>query len=346
VLDRARARLVSTVGVRDFTDASIDALLGAAASDPDGFRLLFQHAAREPEFRAEMDQFRAGMVAAAHRQLAQVSPIRPGRGGPPSSPLWWPSKRSPPGWMPASPTGHRPPTGSARRWPASSRQPSNPDTATAHVRRHGRRRLFLAGLALLAAASLLAGLGSTPGGAAGRLGAAGHWRGPGDPATLAIIPATFPDARQRNLAVAAWSAVAALALAVGAACRRAAQPAPALGLDLCHQRAGRRGHLTLAALRIPASRDRTAARSLDLAGLVTATVALFGVTYALSEGHDAGWTSPAILAAATLPRPQAAPSPRPSPAPAPPWSTWPCFATGRSPAGPWRWPYGGATPLA
>jgi len=31
------------------------------------------------------------------------------------------------------------------------------------------------------------------------------------PATLAIIPATFPDAKQRTLAVAAWSAVAALA---------------------------------------------------------------------------------------------------------------------------------------
>ncbi len=76
VLDRARARLAAAVGVRDFTDASIDALLGAAASDPDGFRLLFHHAAREPEFRSEMDQFRARNVAAAHRQLAQVIPDR------------------------------------------------------------------------------------------------------------------------------------------------------------------------------------------------------------------------------------------------------------------------------
>jgi AcrR family transcriptional regulator len=74
VLDRARARLTAAVGVRDFTDTSIDALLEAAAEDPDGFRLLFHHAAREPEFRAEMDRFRAGMVAAAHRQLAQEIP--------------------------------------------------------------------------------------------------------------------------------------------------------------------------------------------------------------------------------------------------------------------------------
>jgi AcrR family transcriptional regulator len=76
VLDRARARLAAAVGVRDFTDASIDALLGAAAADPDGFRLLFHHAAREPEFRGETDRFRARNVAAAHRQLAQLIPDR------------------------------------------------------------------------------------------------------------------------------------------------------------------------------------------------------------------------------------------------------------------------------
>jgi len=72
VLDRAVARLAAAVGTRDFTDASIDALLGAAAEDPDGFRLLFHHAAREPEFRQEMDRFRRGMVATARRELARV----------------------------------------------------------------------------------------------------------------------------------------------------------------------------------------------------------------------------------------------------------------------------------
>jgi hypothetical protein len=63
-------------GVHDPDDtgayASIDALLGAAAGDPDGFRLLFHHAAREPEFRQEMDRFRKGMVATARRELARV----------------------------------------------------------------------------------------------------------------------------------------------------------------------------------------------------------------------------------------------------------------------------------
>jgi AcrR family transcriptional regulator len=72
VLDRAIARLTAAVGTRDYTDASIDALLGAAAEDPDGFRLLFHHAAREPEFRQQMDRLRRGMVATARRELARV----------------------------------------------------------------------------------------------------------------------------------------------------------------------------------------------------------------------------------------------------------------------------------
>ena len=76
VLERVQRRLVEATGAPHFTAASIDGLLAAATDDPDGFRLLFHHAAREPEFRAEMDQFRAGMVAVARRQLARVIPER------------------------------------------------------------------------------------------------------------------------------------------------------------------------------------------------------------------------------------------------------------------------------
>jgi AcrR family transcriptional regulator len=76
VLDRAIVRLAAAVGTRDYTDASVDALLGAAADDPDGFRLMFRQATREPEFRQEVDRFRAGMVATAQRELAGVIPDR------------------------------------------------------------------------------------------------------------------------------------------------------------------------------------------------------------------------------------------------------------------------------
>ena len=74
VLDRACARLVAAVGAGDYTPESVDALLAAAVEDPAGFRLLFQHAAREPEFRQQMDAFQASMVAVAYRQLAEMIP--------------------------------------------------------------------------------------------------------------------------------------------------------------------------------------------------------------------------------------------------------------------------------
>jgi AcrR family transcriptional regulator len=76
VLDRAIQRLTAAVGTRDYTYASIDALLQAAAEDPDGFRLLFHHAAREPEFRPQMDRFQRGMVATARRELTKLIPDR------------------------------------------------------------------------------------------------------------------------------------------------------------------------------------------------------------------------------------------------------------------------------
>jgi AcrR family transcriptional regulator len=76
VLDRAIGRLTAAVGTRDYTWASIDALLLAAAEDPDGFRLLFHHAAREPEFRPQMDRFQRGMVTTARRELAKLIPDR------------------------------------------------------------------------------------------------------------------------------------------------------------------------------------------------------------------------------------------------------------------------------
>jgi len=72
VLDRSLRHLESRVGKGDYTMGSVAALLRAAAEDPDGFRLLFHHAAREPEFRTEMDRLCAGSVAIARRQLAAL----------------------------------------------------------------------------------------------------------------------------------------------------------------------------------------------------------------------------------------------------------------------------------
>jgi AcrR family transcriptional regulator len=73
-LDTACGRLVDATGADEFTEASIDDLVRAAAEDPAGFRLLFQPATREPEFRQFADQFRAGTAAVAQKNLAPQIP--------------------------------------------------------------------------------------------------------------------------------------------------------------------------------------------------------------------------------------------------------------------------------
>jgi AcrR family transcriptional regulator len=70
VLDRACARLADTVGTDGFDKDSIAVLVRAAAADPDGFRLLFRHAVREPEFRDAIDQIASAATEIAHRVLA------------------------------------------------------------------------------------------------------------------------------------------------------------------------------------------------------------------------------------------------------------------------------------
>ncbi|MBV8933768.1 MAG: TetR/AcrR family transcriptional regulator [Kutzneria sp.] len=69
-LDRVGDRLAEATSHPDYTEHSLNGMLAVAKEDPDGFRLLFRHAAREPEFRREADELRAGMVAAVTGRLA------------------------------------------------------------------------------------------------------------------------------------------------------------------------------------------------------------------------------------------------------------------------------------
>lgn len=77
VLDQAGERLVDSVGADEFDEASIPALVRAAADDPDGFRLLFSHAVREPEFRDVTDALRSASTDIAQRHLADRIPDGP-----------------------------------------------------------------------------------------------------------------------------------------------------------------------------------------------------------------------------------------------------------------------------
>jgi AcrR family transcriptional regulator len=72
VLDRAATRLADSVGTDDFGEDAVPALVAAAAADPDGFRLLFRYAAREPEFRDVTDTLAAASVEVTRRNLLNV----------------------------------------------------------------------------------------------------------------------------------------------------------------------------------------------------------------------------------------------------------------------------------
>jgi AcrR family transcriptional regulator len=75
-LDRFCGVLASHVNeqVGGFTDESIDGLIQAAAVEPAGFRLLFQHSAREPEFKAQAEKFGNDITEASFLQISAMVP--------------------------------------------------------------------------------------------------------------------------------------------------------------------------------------------------------------------------------------------------------------------------------
>lgn len=77
VLDRACSRLAETVGTGDYGDEAIPTLVRAAAADPGAFRLLFRHAAREPEFRDLADSLTAASAEVARHDLAKQIALGP-----------------------------------------------------------------------------------------------------------------------------------------------------------------------------------------------------------------------------------------------------------------------------
>jgi EmrB/QacA subfamily drug resistance transporter len=165
---------------------------------------------------------------------------------------------------------------------------------------YGRRRLFMVGLALFAAASLVGGFSWEP----WILVCARFIQGMGAaalvPASLSLLTAIFAEGQERNRAIGIYGAMAALGFVVGM-----------VGGGVITEFLGWRWVLfvnvpvALVAL-VPApaalaeSRNESAPRSLDLAGALTATSGLGLLIYAISEVPENGWISTATLAFGTL----------------------------------------------
>jgi EmrB/QacA subfamily drug resistance transporter len=161
--------------------------------------------------------------------------------------------------------------------------------------RHGRRRIFVLGVGLFTAASLLCAIAPN----AELLVVARLLQGVGGalltPGSLAMIEASFrPDDRAR--AIGAWSGLGGVAGALG----------PLLGgylVDAVSWRAIFLINLPLgifviamASRHVPETRDPTASGHVDFPGATLAALGLAGVTYALIEAPGGGAT-PLILVA-------------------------------------------------
>jgi AcrR family transcriptional regulator len=76
VRDRLRDEFVAGLQRGDRPSFAVHAMVTVAREDPDGFRLLWRHAAREPEFAAYADEFHARAVAAVEALLGDALPDR------------------------------------------------------------------------------------------------------------------------------------------------------------------------------------------------------------------------------------------------------------------------------
>jgi AcrR family transcriptional regulator len=75
VLERSLSRLDAHVPAEASTEA-LRRLLEVARADPDGFTLLFRHAAREPEFSGYVAELHTRSVRAAERLMRDIEPDR------------------------------------------------------------------------------------------------------------------------------------------------------------------------------------------------------------------------------------------------------------------------------
>jgi EmrB/QacA subfamily drug resistance transporter len=158
--------------------------------------------------------------------------------------------------------------------------------------RLGRRRLFMAGIALFAAASLICGLSQSE----GELLVARGFQGLGgamvSPAALSIILTTFAEGTERNRALSVWGAIAGAGGAVGLL----------LGGLLVQVLSWRwvffvnvpigAAVFAFAPRIVPESRAKTPANGgYDVQGAVTITLGTIALVFTLIKANSWGWTS-------------------------------------------------------
>ena len=160
----------------------------------------------------------------------------------------------------------------------------------------GRRRLFMAGLALFTVSSLLDGLAWSEGSLIGFRSLQGLGAALLSPAALSILTTTFEEGRDRNLALGIWGAVSGSGAAAGVLLGGALTSALSwswiffinvpVGLLM----------LLLAPRLVDESRADVFHRHFDLPGAASITGGLMLLVYAMTRAAQHGWGSAETVA--------------------------------------------------
>src|SRR3954454_7397664 len=155
----------------------------------------------------------------------------------------------------------------------------------------GRRRLFLAGVVVFSAASLLNGLASSSEMLIIGRGLQGLGGAMVSPAALSIITTTFAEGPDRNKALGVWSAIAAGGAAVGLLLGGVLTDL--LSWEWCFFVNVPVGAIAiLAALRyVPNTLAEHRPKSIDIAGAVAVTSGLVVLVYAIVKAQEWGFDS-------------------------------------------------------
>jgi EmrB/QacA subfamily drug resistance transporter len=157
----------------------------------------------------------------------------------------------------------------------------------------GRRRTFIAGIAIFALASLIGGMATS----SGMLLAARTAQGVGGaliaPATLALLTSMFPEGRERNRALGLYTAVsiggAAVGLIAGGILTELASWRWVMFVNVPI------GAAVLAAtLRFVTETPRQSGR-FDLAGAATSTLGVTSIVYGFVRAAEHGWSDPLTI---------------------------------------------------
>jgi EmrB/QacA subfamily drug resistance transporter len=159
----------------------------------------------------------------------------------------------------------------------------------------GRRRMFVAGLALFALSSLLCGFAWSAGSLVGFRALQGLGGALLAPAALSLLMTTFAEGRERNLALGIYGAASGSGAAAGVLLGGLLTSYLGWSWIFFLNVPVGAAAIALAPFLLRESRAELAHRHFDLAGAATVTGGLMLLVYALTRATSDGWTSPVTL---------------------------------------------------